>query len=826
MGSNNRNKRRSDRHQNKNKHKTRSERHLHKINVLHKTYEKMMNKPLDDNVKFKTRMARHQDEDEIQTDDNDQTKKYIPARKLSKQETKKLEKAERSQRKEIEKEDEKEKTFTFKLKFFVLSIGVVFVLALIAYTTILYGGKLFVDQDKLMITPPTTVETEDGEILWYLYDEYRLPVSLEQMPDHVQEAFIAVEDKRFYSHSGVDVRSIFRALYKDIIARSKVEGASTITQQLAKNLFLTNDKSWLRKTKEAMIALYLEREFTKDEILEMYLNVIYFGQGQYGIEAASNKFFYKSVEDLTLDEAALLAGIVNAPNGYSPIDHPEKAKQRRDLVLDRMAAGESVSAEEADEAKSREIELNISQRKYNPAYHTVVDMAIKEAKELYDITDEDLKQKRYRIVTSLDETIQQIAYEQFQYDAYFPGNNMEEVDGAFVMMKEETGEIVAAIGGRNFQYGDYNRVNRPVGQPGSTMKPVAVYAPALETGNYDPYSVLPDELQEWEGQPVRNYNDQYDGSVSLYNALKYSKNTSAVWLMDDIGVNNGKKYLEKMHFDVGDDNARRLALGDLTENVSPLDMMQSYRPFIHSGEMIDTYVIKEVYNQNGDIVGSANPETVNVFSPQVAWNITEMLRNVVREGTANVGYYPYELAGKTGTTQHPEAEGQSKDAWFVGYTPEYVSALWMGYGEVTENNYLTGGSAYPTELTKKILTEVANQKSLTETFTKPEDVVALADPIDLPKIDSLSSTFVFGGFKILKAELEWESAKDARIIYRIYEVGKSGEEDKKIGEVTEGASSFEIDEFLLFQTKSYYVVPYDPLAETVGEPSNIVEVSF
>src|SRR5690625_2000469 len=352
--------------------------------------------------------------------------------------------------------------------------------------------------------------------------------------------------------------AIIQSIYLDILARSKVKGASTITQQLAKNLFLTNDKSWLRKTKEAMIALYLEREFTKDEILEMYLNIIYFGQGQYGVEAASNKFFYKSVEELTLEEGALLAGIVNAPNGYSPIDHPDKAKNRRNLVLDRMAEGEIITAEEANEAKNKDIELNISQRKYNPAYHTIVDMAIQEAQQLYDISFEELKENRYRIVTSLDETIQQIAYEQFQYDAYFPGNNMEEVEGSFVMMKEETGEVVAAIGGRNFQFQDYNRVTNPVGQPGSTMKPMGVYATALETGNYDPYSILPDQLEEWDGKPVRNNNHQYDESVSLYNALKYSKNTSSVWLLDDIGVDTGKKYLEKMHFNVEDDSARKI----------------------------------------------------------------------------------------------------------------------------------------------------------------------------------------------------------------------------------------------------------------------------
>lgn len=831
MGSDNRKKTRSDRHQKdevKYNKKSRSNRHQHKISRLHKTFEQMFHQTNESIRKFKTRMDRHEEqgEDDAEIDEN-QTKKYIPARKLSKQETKKQEKLERKNKKQAEKEGEEEKSpFTFKLRHVIVSIGTVFVLALIAYTTLLYGGKLFVDEDKLLITPPTTIETEEGEILWYLYDEYRLPVDLEEMPDHVKDAFVAVEDKRFYSHGGVDMRSVFRALYKDIVARDKVEGASTITQQLAKNLFLSNDKSWLRKTKEAMIALYLEREYTKDEILEMYLNVIYFGQGQYGVEAAANKFFYKSVEDLEVEEAALLAGIIKAPNGYSPIEHPEKARDRRNVVLDQLVESETITAEVATEKKETDIELNISQRKYNPAYHTIVDMAIKEATELYDITEEELQQNRYRIVTSLDETIQQVAYEQFQYDAYFPGNNMEEVEGSFVMMKEETGEVVAAIGGRKYQFQDYNRVTNPVGQPGSTMKPIGVYAPALETGKYDPYSVLPDQLEEWGGKSVRNSNHQYDGSVSLYNALKHSKNTSSVWLLDDIGVDTGAEYLEKMHFNVEDDNARKIGLGDLTNNVSPYDMMRSYRPFIHSGEMIEPHVINEMYNQQGDLVASADPDTEKIFSSQVAWDITEMLQSVVSEGTGTSGSYPYELAGKTGTTSRSNEEGQIKDAWFVGFTPEYVSALWMGYDEAKDDKYLTGGSSYPTELTKKIMTEVANQKSVKETFSKPEDVVALADPIDLPQIDTLSSSFVFGGFKILKAKLEWESAKDARIIYHIFEEGKNGGEDKKIGEVTDGKSSFEIDKFMLFQTKNYYVVPYDPLGEIMGEPSNTVKVSF
>ncbi|MFS8631533.1 MAG: transglycosylase domain-containing protein, partial [Bacillales bacterium] len=336
--------------------------------------------------------------------------------------------------------------------------GAAFVLALIAYTSILYGGKLFVDEDELIISPPTTIETADGEIIWYIYEEFRLPVPLESIPEHVQKAFIAIEDRRFYTHTGVDLRSIMRAVWRDIIARDKVEGGSTITQQLAKNLFLTNDKSWTRKIKEAMIALHLEREFTKEQILEMYLNVIYFGQGQYGLEAAANRFFHKSVEELTLEEGALLAGIIKAPNGYSPINHPEKALERRNLVLETMAELGYITEEEMEAARAKGLNLNLSQRKVNPAHHTIVDLAIKEAEQKYGITLDELRKKRYRIVVSLDEEIQEIVYDHFQFDGYFPGNNKQTVEGAFVMIDEKTGRIVAAQGGRKYERGNLNRV--------------------------------------------------------------------------------------------------------------------------------------------------------------------------------------------------------------------------------------------------------------------------------------------------------------------------------------------------------------------------------
>lgn len=712
-------------------------------------------------------------------------------------------------------EDEGKSLLQSKWMRLVFITGAAFVLALIAYTTILYGGSLIVDDEKLIISPPTTIETTDGEIIWYLYDEFRLPVKLDDIPEHVQDAFVAIEDRRFYSHTGVDLRSIARAVYRDIVARDKVEGASTITQQLAKNLFLTNDKSWWRKIKEAMIALHLERVYTKEQLLEMYLNIIYFGQGQYGVEAASNRFFHKSVQDLTLEEGALLAGIIKAPNGYSPIDHPEKALERRDIVLQTMEQLSLISQEEMNNATEKGLDLNISQRSTNQAHHTIADLAIREAEELYGLTLDDLKAKRYRIITSMDADIQEIVYDQFQYDGYFPGNDKETIEGAFVMMDEKTGQIIAAQGGRKYVRGNLNRVHEKR-QPGSTFKPLAVYAPALESGEFGPYSMLPDELREWDGHEVRNYDNRYEGSVSLYHALKHSKNTSSYWLLNEIGIPYAKQFLSDMYMDI-EDTGLSIALGGLEQGVSPLELAQGYRTFVHSGEVIQAHTILEIYNNENKLIASAQPETEKVFSEQVAWDMTEMLKDVVESGTAQAGSYPYELAGKTGTTQHALVEGESRDAWFVGFTPEYVSALWIGYDVSDEKHYLTGGSSYPTQLTKAIFSEVAKNKEIAQTFAKPEGVQALSAPMELPVITDLVGSYTFGGLKILKGKLQWTGSNDNRVVYKIYE--RNGEDVTLIGEVT-GDEEYIIDEFMMFRQRAYYIVPFDPLTEQAGEKSN------
>lgn len=707
-----------------------------------------------------------------------------------------------------------------KIKWLLLSSVFILIIAIIGYTAILFGGNLVVDEEDLILDATTTIETSDGQIIGKLYSENRVPVRLEEIPDHVKEAFVAVEDRRFYDHGGVDFQSVVRAVYRDIIAMAKVEGASTITQQLAKNLFLHNDKTWMRKTKEVMAAVHLERKYSKDKILELYLNEIYFGQGLYGIETASQTFFSKSVEDLNVTEGALLAGLAKAPNGYSPIDHPEKAKARRNVVLKAMDDTGKISTEKRMSAQGKTLGLEVKKKKPNPWADSYIDLVLQEAKEEYKLSNNELKRGGYRIVVNMNEKAQQIAYRKFKNGDYFPGNT-EDVQGAFVMIEQDSGKIVTAIGGRDYQLGNLNRVT-VTRQPGSTMKPIAVYGPAMMQEAYQPYTLIRDQKVEINGYTATNYDDNYEGAVSIFEALVESKNASAVWLLNELGVQNAKDYLTKMNISIPDEGLA-IALGGLSEGLTPLEMAESYRTFASGGETIDSFAIDQIYDKKNELIYEGEATTADVFSPQVAWNMTSILTEAVNEGTASAGEYSKALAGKTGSTQHPHVANKVKDAWFVGYTPRYVSALWMGYDTSDKEHYLTGGSEFPTKLTKAILSELDKQQTLTAAFEKPENVKDLPKPIDLPKEVVLNGDYSFGGFSLFKGKLQWTPAKDDRVVYHVYQE-KDGV-DERIAKV-EGKSEFTVDNISIFKATSYYVVPYDPLTKLEGQRSNTITLSM
>ncbi|MFC0561805.1 transglycosylase domain-containing protein [Halalkalibacter alkalisediminis] len=691
-------------------------------------------------------------------------------------------------------------------------------LALIIYLIILLVGNYAIDDQKLVMKATTSLVDQDGELVTQLFIENRELVSIRDIPEHVQDAFISIEDTRFREHQGIDFRSIGRALYRDVLAGASVEGGSTITQQLAKNVFLTNEKTLLRKTKEVLIAMNLERRYSKNELLEMYLNRIYFGHGVYGIQAASKLYFNKSVEELTIEEGALLAGLPKAPNSYSPITSPERSKQRRDLVLTVMERQGKLSAEEAKKLRGRTVTIALNQWSVNDAYLTYIDMVIDEAAERFHLTNEEVLTGGYEIVVPINRHMQEVSFQKMKEDRYFPGGN-NDAETAIVLINVETGGVLAVQGGREYVRKGLNRVNVKR-QPGSAFKPLAVYAPALEHGSH-PYTMLMDELSDYDGYSPRNYNQVYSGKMTMHDALTYSANAPAVWLLNELGMDQSIDVLKRFHFDI-EDRGLAIALGGLTEGVTPLEMASSYRAFAKEGKRVQPYFIEAIYDENGERLKGESLVEEEVLAPQTAWYMTRMLESVVERGTGSQGEFQAPLAGKTGTTSYSEIAGATMDAWFVGYNQAVVGSVWMGYDITSSERYLNGGSSYPTILFKDILNELPTE--LREVaFIKPADVKELDPPVRLPVVTDLTATFSMGGRGLSSIRLNWTGSDDERIYYHIYEV--DNDVKQRIATVV-GDNQYFINRTNPFTSKRYEIVPYDSVTEQIGESSNIADVKF
>jgi penicillin-binding protein 2A len=705
-----------------------------------------------------------------------------------------------------------------KILIGALLFSIMLLLSFSIYISIIIAGNYAIDNKKLVMDATTTLVDQDGEVITKLFVEHRELVKINAVPQHVQNAFIAIEDARFYEHRGIDFRAIGRALYRDIVARSKVEGGSTITQQLVKNTFLTNEKSWLRKTKEVLISINLERNYSKEEIIEMYLNRIYFGHGAYGIQAASQLYFNKDVGELTVDEGALLASLPKAPNTYSPFNNLELSKQRRDLTLSVMERRGYLTADEAVRLQGKTVKVDFNKITENPAYLTYIDMVLEEAETLYQLSNQEILRGGYTIVVPMDIKLQEKSYQLFQNQEYFPdGGPSQDVQGALVLLDNHSGGAVVAQGGRNYVRKGLNRVHMKR-QPGSTIKPLVVYSPALETGLYQPYSLLKDELVDYEGYQPRNYNNLYEGQLTMYDAIKNSSNAAAVWLLNELTVTKGKSYLEQLNIPI-EEEGLALALGGMSEGLSPLQLAKAYRPFAKGGAMVEPYFINEIYDRNGNKIAERTNVEQQVISPQTAWYMTRMLEAVVTDGTGKHGDVDVVLAGKTGTTSYTEIPGATRDAWFVGYTPNLVGALWIGFDRTDPDHYLTVGSSLPTRLFK----EIVNEEASTVSFVKPDDVNELEPPIRFVNINDLQAELTFKGFGI-NVRLNWTPATDKRLHYHIYEVSSTGTLTK-VGDI-EGEGEFIIRGVNLFSLHEYVVKPFNPQTNLEGEPSNQASVSF
>ncbi|TYP79476.1 transglycosylase domain-containing protein [Paenibacillus methanolicus] len=546
------------------------------------------------------------------------------------------------------------------------------------------------------------------------------PATFAELPEHLVAAVVAVEDKRFFEHDGADLRSISRAVYANLNAGGKAEGGSTITQQLAKNVFLSHEKTWTRKWNELLLAQKIETEYGKEQIFELYMNHIYFGEGAWGIKRAASVYFGKGVKQLTLAESALLAGIIKAPSALTPKKHPEEAKTRRNIVLDLMKEQGRIDAEQYAAAIMEPIKLLEEKPDRTEAirYPYYVDEVIREATEVYGLSEEEVLHGGLRIYTALDPAMQQAVERTYANEELFPASAGDQlIQSAAVLVDPRDGSIRALVGGRGEAgFRSLNRATQMKRQPGSTMKPIAVYAPALEKGRH-PGTIIVDEPVDFGGYSPKNADGQYHGAVTLYDALIHSYNVPAVKTLNEIGIEAGIASAKKFGLALAEgDRALGLALGGLQEGVSPLAMAEAFGALASSGSRNSSYTITRIENESGDVLASrAETAPVQAVSSETARTMTAMLEGVVREGTGkSAALEGRPVAGKTGTTQMPGTNGDgAKDNWFVGYTPQLAAAVWLGYDRSDADHYLTTTSKAAAAVFRSIMTgALANEPVL------------------------------------------------------------------------------------------------------------------
>ncbi|MBC9785555.1 PBP1A family penicillin-binding protein [Heliobacterium chlorum] len=558
---------------------------------------------------------------------------------------------------------------------------------------------------------PTTsfVYDMNGQLICELHGpQHRIPLPLSKISKKLQTAVLAAEDVRFYDHPGFDVRGIMRALKSNYDAGSIQEGASTITQQLIKNVYLGPEKTLNRKLKEIHLAYHLERQIGKDRVLELYLNRIYFGEGAYGVEAAARTYFGKSVNDLTVAECALLAGIPKNPSAFSPTASLDAAEERRNTVISQMATYGFITTEQAERARKEPIRLNPNppEKDIHYPYPFFIDEVLREATRIHGISEDQLFGGGLRIYTTLDRRVQKLAEDAFTDPNLFPQSVDDRlVEGALAAVDPMTGYVKALVGGRTYEERrGFNRATMMQRSPGSAIKPLAVYAPALEQG-WSPNAMLPDEQIDFQGYRPNNYDGVFRGQVTMRQAVAQSINIPAVWLLDRIGVRSAFDTLRIMGMPISEKDANlSLALGGLDKGVSPLDMARGYAALANGGTAVETRTIIQVYGPLDRPMAKA-PKKTSLFQMATAKQMTSMLQDVVRYGTGREARLSRPVAGKTGTSELPplpifEGVKGNRDAWFVGYTPELVTAVWMGYDKTDRRHYLNRvyGGSYPARM--------------------------------------------------------------------------------------------------------------------------------
>lgn len=516
-----------------------------------------------------------------------------------------------------------------------------------------------------------------GKLITTLHsDQNRLPIDINKVPKNLQNAFIAAEDNRFYDHIGVDPIGILRAVVTNLTNRGIAQGGSTITQQLAKNAFLSQDQTLKRKIQEAILALELERKYSKKEILEMYMNQIYFGRGAYGIQTAAHTYFGKDVGDLTLAECAMIAGLPKSPNYYS--SSVNEATARKNVVVGQMEKYGYITPSQAEEAKKSSLDIKQKSTSNTPdetAYF--IDYVTQEIAQKYG--DDALYKDGLKIYTTLDTDKQHAAVQAMRHlpETHTDDQGLTQPQGAIISIDPKTGHILAMVGGRGQD--SFNRASMAVRQPGSAFKPF-VYMTAMEH-DMTPDTIMEDKKVEYGGWSPHNADNSYQGRMPLWKALALSVNTVAVQLADKVGPSNVIANAKKLGITTlvedgspNDDNLASAALGGLTKGVTPLEMAAAYGAFANKGVYIKPTAIVKILDRNGNVLedNSSDVQKTQVMSEKTAYEMTSMLEGVITRGTGTAASIGRPAAGKTGTTD------DNHDAWFIGYTPDIVTAVWVG----------------------------------------------------------------------------------------------------------------------------------------------------
>ena len=585
-------------------------------------------------------------------------------------------------------------------------IAVLFVVGALAVFAIIIKYRLELPNIQSMVEDykprmATTIYDKNNNVVDVLEAESRDAVKLEDVSPYVKEAFLAIEDKKFYSHHGLHFKGIIRAVLTNFLKGKATQGGSSITQQLAKNAFLTPERTFSRKVKEAILTYQIERTYTKDEILERYLNEIYFGSGSYGIKNAADQYFRKDPKDLNIAEAALLAGIPNRPTKYDPNRSLENALHRQQIILKEMFEDGRITKEEYEEALAYKFELEneenvknvpkntsiIYNRRPKKAYNnpeltTIVENYLA---EIYD--DEQIYSSGLKIYTTIDLDYQKVARDTFNAYPYFKN---KEINGAMVTLDPFTGGIVSIVGGKNFKAGNFDRATMARRQLGSSFKPF-VYLKALEEG-YEPYSVVVNDFVAYGKWAPKNFDGRYTFNSTLVNSLNLSLNIPAVKLMDAVTVDAFKEEMtDKIKLSSEIQNLTT-ALGSVDS--TPVNTAANFSIFVNGGYIVKPNIIREIRDNQDILIYVADIEKVKAFDSVDVSVITAMLKSVVSNGTATKARVvdksgrPIQQGGKTGTTS------EHRTAWFVGITPEYVTVCYIGrddnkpmYGK------MTGGSA-------------------------------------------------------------------------------------------------------------------------------------